>query len=130
MILYWITYALKKCDLLGLDDQKEILNTIIEEIGSKSNDEGPTEETILQETQEEIHYEATKGTPYDDVETSKYLQFQNEQDAEGHDLLSDLIGALMVQPHMNPPEPLLSILILRCPILVSSSPFFPHHPRA
>ena len=37
-LLYWITYAWKKCDLLGLDDQKEILNTIIEEVGFKLDD--------------------------------------------------------------------------------------------
>lgn len=90
--LYWITSAWKKCDLLGLADQKEILNTIIEEVRFRSNDEGPTKEPFLQETQEECHHEATKVTPYDDVETFKYLPFQNNQDAKCHDLLSDLIS--------------------------------------
>lgn len=49
-LLHWMTYAWKKCDLLGLDEQKEILNTISEEIGfesSQSNDEDPKEETLL-----------------------------------------------------------------------------------
>ena len=36
-LLYWITYAWEKCDLLGLDDQKQILNTIIKEFGFENS---------------------------------------------------------------------------------------------
>lgn len=54
-LLYWMAYAWEKCDLLGLDDQKEILNAIGEEFGfedSQSDNEDPNEEALLQETQE------------------------------------------------------------------------------
>lgn len=50
-------YVLEKCGLLGLNDQKEILDTIGEEIGfknSQSDDKDPNEEALLQETLEEI----------------------------------------------------------------------------
>ena len=49
-LLHWMTYAWEKCDLLGLDDQKGIMNTVSEEIGfesSESNDEDPNQEALL-----------------------------------------------------------------------------------
>lgn len=63
-MLYWTTYAWKKCHLLGLDDQKEVLDAISEELGfesGQSDDEDPNEEPLLQETQKEFHDEAFEG---------------------------------------------------------------------
>jgi len=31
-LLYWMTYAWEKCDLLGLEDQKKILDGMVEEM--------------------------------------------------------------------------------------------------
>lgn len=94
-LLHWMTYAWEKCDLLGLDDQNEILNTIREQIGferSQSNDEDPNGEPLLQETQEGVHDESLEGTPYDDIERIKNASLQHEQYDKDHDLLSNLIN--------------------------------------
>lgn len=50
-LLYQMTYAWEKCDLLGLNDQKDILNTITEKIGlenNQSDDEDQNEEDFME----------------------------------------------------------------------------------
>ena len=90
-LLYWMTYSWEKCDLLGLDDQKKVLDDIREEVGfesDQSDDKGQNEGAFL----EEIHDEAFESTSYDDIESVQYSLLQNEQRDRHHDLLSDLIN--------------------------------------
>lgn len=93
-LLYLMTYSWEKCELLGLDDQKKVLDDISEEVGfesGQSNNEGQNEGSFLEEIQKEIHDEAFEGTSYDDIESIEYSSIQNEQHNRDHDLLSNLI---------------------------------------
>lgn len=98
-LLYLMANAWEKCNLLGLEEQKKILDDIGEEMGFESDkleDEVQSEEAPLQEIQEEIHDEAVKGTLGDDIEIVECPFLQNQHEDENHDLLSYLIPVVVV----------------------------------
>ena len=56
-LLNWMTYAWETCDLLGLDDQKKVLDDIGEEDGFESS----------QSDDEDQNDKAFEGTSCDDI---------------------------------------------------------------
>lgn len=102
VVLHMMTYAWKKSDLLGLEDQKNILNDINKEMYFKSYQlvdvaqikeflsEGMKEESSKEELEDEVH-----DIPKDDIESVDYYSLQEVHDdmqvEEGYDALSYLL---------------------------------------
>ena len=97
-----MTYTSEKCDLLGLADQKEILDEIGKDVGFESNqsrNENQSEEPILEEMKEENQSEEIEDeapiTPNNDAEKVVYSSIQDVPDDiqvdNGYDMLLYLL---------------------------------------
>ena len=79
-----MAYAWEKCDLLGLDDQKEILDGICKELGFDNDQQGnvtQNEEALPKEIREENYSEYFEDeAPNDDSKSVHYPLVQDVLD--------------------------------------------------